>query len=67
MTLIKHVSKDRKFIWKTVELSLDDSENAVNPYKVSASGHNRIHASAHMTIDEALEQMQELRDEVFPN
>jgi hypothetical protein len=67
MTLIRHVSKDHKFMWKTVELSLDESNNTQNPYKVNASGHNRIHASAHMTIDEALEQMQELRDEVYPD
>ena len=67
MTLIKHVSKDRKFIWKTVELSLSDSEDTTTPYKVSASGDNRIHASAHKTIDEALDQLQELRNEVMSN
>lgn len=64
MTLIKHVSKDRRFMWKTVELSLSQAEDNPTPYHITAKGDNCLHASAHKTIDEALEQMQELRDEV---
>lgn len=64
MTLIKHVSKDRRFMWKTVELSLNQAENNLTPYEIVAKGDNCLHASTHKTIDEALEQMQELRDEV---
>lgn len=62
MNLIKHVAKDNHALWKSVELSVTDSDTDMNPYKVSALGDNSIHASAHKSIDEALEQMDELRD-----
>lgn len=64
MTLITHVSKDRRFTWQTVELSLSQAQDNPTPYQIVAKGDNCLHASAHKTIDEALEQMQELRDEV---
>jgi hypothetical protein len=63
MNLIKHVAKDRYALWTKVELSVADHEGDNHPYKVSAQGENLIHASAHKTIDEALEQMDALRDE----
>jgi bacillopeptidase F (M6 metalloprotease family) len=63
MNLIKHVTKDRHALWTNVELSVTDHEGDTHPYKVSALGENSIHASAHKTIDEALEQMDTLRDE----
>jgi hypothetical protein len=62
MNLIKHVAKDSYALWKSVELSVADNDTDTHPYKVSALGENSIHASAHKTIDEALEQMDELRD-----
>jgi hypothetical protein len=62
MNLIKHVAKDNHALWKSVELSVTDSDTDMNPYKVSALGDNSVHASAHKSIDEALEQMDELRD-----
>lgn len=62
MNLIKHVAKDRHALWTSVELSVTDREGETHPYKVSALGENSVHASAHKTIDEALEQMDELRD-----
>ena len=62
MNLIKHVAKDRHAVWTSVELSVTDREGDTHPYKVSALGENSVHASAHKTIDEALEQMDELRD-----
>jgi hypothetical protein len=63
MNLIKHVAKDNHALWKSVELSVTDSDTDMNPYKVTATGENSIHASAHKTIDEALEVMDTLRDE----
>ena len=63
MNLIKHVAKDRNAAWSSVELSVTDSETDMNPYKVTALGENSVHASAHKTIDEALEVMDALRDE----
>jgi hypothetical protein len=63
MNLIKHVAKDNHALWKSVELSVTDSETDMNPYKVTAIGENSVHASAHKTIDEALKVMDNLRDE----
>jgi hypothetical protein len=63
MNLIKQVAKDRNALWTSVELSVTDSETDMSPYKVTALGENSVHASAHKTIDEALEVMDNLRDE----
>jgi hypothetical protein len=63
MNLIKHVAKNPNALWTSVELSVTDSETDMNPYKVTAIGENSVHASAHKTIDEALEVMDNLRDE----
>jgi hypothetical protein len=63
MNLIKHVARNRNALWTSVELSVTDREGDTHPYKVSALGENSVHASAHKTIDEALEQMDTLRDE----
>jgi hypothetical protein len=63
MNLIKHVAKNPYAVWTTVELSVADHDGDTHPYKVSGIGETSIHASAHKTIDEALEQMATLRDE----
>lgn len=62
MNLIKHVARNRDALWTSVELSVTDLDHETHPYKVSALGENSVHASAHKTIDEALEQMDTLRD-----
>jgi hypothetical protein len=64
MTLVKHTAKNRNMVWQIIELKLSEIEGNSTPYSVTAQGKNAIHVSAHKTIDEALEQMQELRDEV---
>lgn len=62
--LITHKRKNNMFVWEIIELFMTDTESK-HPYAVKASGDNgAFYYGEHHTIDEALEAIQELRDEV---
>ena len=62
--LITHKRKNKMFAWEVIELFMTNAESK-HPYAVKATGDNEsFYYGEHNTIDEALETMQQLRDEV---